>query len=93
MLNLNDITQIVVFGDSLSDSGNSFTLTGGIIPPDPPYDSGRFSNGPVALEYLAEDLELTLDLYYDDEEGNNFAVGGARTGTGNSNNDEIGKPN
>ncbi|MDJ0574531.1 MAG: SGNH/GDSL hydrolase family protein [Xenococcaceae cyanobacterium MO_234.B1] len=89
MLNLNNITQIVVFGDSLSDSGNSFTLTGGIIPPDPPYDSGRFSNGPVALEYLAEDLELTLDLYYDDEEGNNFAVGGARTGTGNSNNDDI----
>ncbi len=89
MLNLNDITQIVVFGDSLSDSGNSFALTGGIIPPAPPYYSGRFSNGPVALEYLAEDLELALDLYYDDEEGNNFAVGGARTGTGNSNNDDI----
>ena len=89
MLNSNDITQIVVFGDSLSDSGNSFALTLGIIPPDPPYYLGRFSNGPVALEYLAEDLELALDPYYDNDAGNNFAVGGARTGRDNSNNDDI----
>lgn len=89
MLNSNDLTQILVFGDSLSDSGNSLALTLGIIPPAPPYYLGRFSNGPVALEYSAEDLELGLDPYYDDGAGNNFAVGGARTGTGNSNNDDI----
>ena len=89
MLNSNDLTQILVFGDSLSDSGNSLALTLGIIPPAPLYYLGRFSNGPVALEYLAEDLELALDPYYDDNAGNNFAVGGARTGTGNSNNDDI----
>lgn len=88
MFNLNEITQIVGFGDSLSDSGNSFALTMGAIPP-PPYFFGRFSNGPVAIEYLADDLELTLDPYYDDLTGNNFAVGGARTGTTNSNNDDI----
>ncbi len=89
MLNSNDYTQIFVFGDSLSDSGNSLALTLGAIPPDPPYDSGRFSNGLVAVEYLAEDLGLTLDPYYDDGVGNNFAVGAAKTGTGNSNNDDI----
>ncbi|WP_052055619.1 SGNH/GDSL hydrolase family protein [Myxosarcina sp. GI1] len=88
MFDSNDLTQIIVFGDSLSDSGNSFALTLGAIPP-PPYYLGRFSNGLVAVEYLAEDLELTLDPYYDDGAGNNFAVGGARTGTGNSINDDI----
>ncbi|VEP18632.1 Hemolysin-type calcium-binding region protein [Hyella patelloides LEGE 07179] len=88
MLDLNDITQMIVFGDSLSDNGNSFALTLGAIPP-PPYFDGRFSNGIVAVEYFAENLGLTLDPFYDDGEGNNFAVGGAGTGTGNSNNDDI----
>jgi phospholipase/lecithinase/hemolysin len=89
MLNLSDTTEIFVFGDSLSDSGSSFALTFGAIPPDPPYFSGRFSNGSVAVEYLAEDWGLTLNPYYDDGDGNNFAVGGAKTGIGNSNNDDI----
>lgn len=87
-MNLTDISQIVVFGDSLSDSGNSFALTLGGIPPAP-YYLGRFSNGQVAVEYLAEDLEFALNPYYDDGAGNNFAVGGARTGRDNSNNDDI----
>jgi phospholipase/lecithinase/hemolysin len=89
VLNLEDVTKIVVFGDSLSDSGNSFALTFGIIPPSPLYYLGRFSNGPVALEYLAQDLELPLAPYYDERIGNNFAVGAAGTGENNSNNDDI----
>ncbi|MEO1006274.1 MAG: SGNH/GDSL hydrolase family protein, partial [Cyanobacteria bacterium J06638_38] len=89
MLNLDNISEILVFGDSLPDTGNSLALTLGSIPPDPPYSAGRFSNGLVAVEYLAEDLGLVLDPYYDDENGNNFAVGAAQTGTGNSNNDDI----
>ena len=89
MSNSNNYSQILVFGDSLSDSGSSFALTLGAIPPEPPYFSGRFSNGSVAVEYLSEDLGFTLDPYYDDGAGNNFAVGGATTGTGNSNNDNI----
>lgn len=89
MLDLNSITQMIVFGDSLSDNGNSFALTFGAIPPSPPYFDGRFSNGIVAVEYLASNLGFSLDPYYDNEDGNNFAVGGARTGTGNSNNDDI----
>lgn len=89
MLNLEAITQIVAFGDSLSDPGNSFALTWGIIPPEPNYYLGRFSNGQVAIEYLAQTLELPLNPYYDDRLGNNFAVGGAGTGENNSNNDNI----
>ena len=89
MSNSNDYSQIFVFGDSLSDSGSSFALTSGAIPPESPYFAGRFSNGLVAVEYLSEDLDLTLNPYYDDGAGNNFAVGGATTGTGNSNNDDI----
>ncbi len=89
MLNSNEYSQIFVFGDSLSDTGNSFALTFGVIPPDPPYVSGRFTNGSVAVEYLAEDLGFNLDPYDDDGVGNNFAVGAAKTGTGNSNNDDI----
>jgi phospholipase/lecithinase/hemolysin len=49
------INQIVVFGDSLSDTGNVFAATGGMTPPAP-YFQGRFSNGPVAVEYLADRL-------------------------------------
>jgi outer membrane lipase/esterase len=52
--------QIVVFGDSLSDSGNA----------------GRFSNGPVWVEYLAERLGLVLQPSR--AGGSNYAVGGAR---------------
>lgn len=89
MSNFDDLTSFFVFGDSLSDTGNSFAITMGAIPPDPPYASGRFSNGLVAVEYLAENLEFEIDPYYDNEVGNNFAVGGATTGSRNSNNDNI----
>ena len=51
--------QLVVFGDSLSDIGNA----------------GRFSNGPIWTERLAE--ALSLPLRPSDRGGQNFAVGGA----------------
>lgn len=37
------IDQLYVFGDSLSDTGNTYKATQGIIPPSPPYFQGRFS--------------------------------------------------
>lgn len=79
-------SKIFVFGDSLSDTGNSFNFTGGLIPPAPFYFNGRFSNGEVAVEILASQLAPTFTL----EPANNFAFGGATTGRGNSNEDDLG---
>ncbi|MCU0527177.1 MAG: SGNH/GDSL hydrolase family protein [Elainella sp. Prado103] len=77
-------TSLFVFGDSLSDTGNSFQFTQGLIPPAPFYFNGRFSNGPVAVDLLPTLLGVTL------QPANNFAFGGATTGRGNSNEDDLG---
>ena len=45
-------SSLVVFGDSLSDTGNVYAATGGVIP-GAPYASGRFSNGPIWLDTFA----------------------------------------
>jgi phospholipase/lecithinase/hemolysin len=59
-------TQIVVFGDSLSDEGNLFALDPSNVPASK-YYQGRFSNGQVWVEYLAEadllDAELVNNAY------------------------------
>jgi len=70
------ISQVISFGDSLSDTGNLFALTGGAIPPEPLYFDGRTTNGPVWVELLSIDLGVTL---------NNYAFSGARTGSENVN--------
>lgn len=69
---------ILVFGDSLSDTGNCHQLTQTshlpCIPPTPYYHQGRFSNGPIWIDYLKEDLKLPII---------NYAVGGAQSGDKN----------
>lgn len=81
---------LYVFGDSLSDTGNTFKATGGNIPPSPPYFQGRFSNGLNWVDYLGQDLGLTPTTIVDvagganPTEGINFAFGGATTGTANT---------
>ncbi|GBC13291.2 SGNH/GDSL hydrolase family protein [Rhizophagus irregularis DAOM 181602=DAOM 197198] len=46
---------IVVFGDSTCDNGNnSWPLTNYTYPPKEYYYNGRFSNGPVWVEYLSD---------------------------------------
>jgi phospholipase/lecithinase/hemolysin len=62
---LQNTSNLVVFGDSLSDNGNLFALTG---QPPPPYWEGRFSNGPIYAEQLAALLDVPLQ---------DLAVGGA----------------
>src|SRR6516165_2189718 len=64
--------SLYVFGDSLSDDGNIYKLTG---QPAPPYFQGRFSNGPVWVEYLPSFTDLS------GSSARNFAYGGAFTGT------------
>lgn len=79
------ITEIVVFGDSLSDTGNLFAhlISEGLpgFPPSPPYYYGRFSNGPVWVETLADGLGLTAPMP-SLLVGTNYAWGGAETGHG-----------
>src|SRR5262252_8504583 len=59
-------TAFYVFGDSLVDNGNDFIASHqfGLDPAVPPsvspnetYFKGRFSNGPIAFEYLWQMLE------------------------------------
>jgi outer membrane lipase/esterase len=67
-----DYNRLVIFGDSLSDPGNAFALTGNLL--FPPYDSlddslipdgpyavgrGRFSNGRTWIERLARKMRLS----------------------------------
>jgi len=72
-----DFEQIYVFGDSYSDDENFYNITKselGIGIPPPPYKDGRFSNGPVWVEYLAQDMGLNPSGI------TNLAVGGAKSG-------------
>jgi phospholipase/lecithinase/hemolysin len=59
------IEKIVSFGDSLSDNGNLYALTQWahsidsdepVIPKNPPYYQGHFSNGPVWVENLTRTI-------------------------------------
>jgi len=73
-------TPIVSFGDSLSDVGNFYAVTGGADPVSPPYRQGRFTNGPVWVEDLAKQLGARApqaSIFG----GSDYAVGGAQTGT------------
>ncbi|WP_295431192.1 SGNH/GDSL hydrolase family protein [uncultured Thiodictyon sp.] len=91
-VNAGAFSQLVVFGDSLSDPGNAAAMTtpigGGppVFPPSPPY-AYRFSNGPTAAEYLAQSYGVTVNQGWPtaNPNSNNFAVGGALNGDGNYN--------
>jgi outer membrane lipase/esterase len=68
---------VTVFGDSLSDNGNAFRVGGGVFPPSPPFFQGRFSNGPVWVENVVSELNLS-------DTSTNNAFGGATSGTANT---------
>jgi len=71
-------TQIVVFGDSLSDSGNLLATFS--IVPQAPYVDGRLSNGPVWVERIATRFGVTARPSF--RGGTNFAYGAANSGLG-----------
>ncbi|HHQ4660822.1 TPA: SGNH/GDSL hydrolase family protein [Aeromonas veronii] len=48
-------SRVVMFGDSLSDTGKMYKKMRGYLPSSPPYFNGRFSNGPVWLEQLGDE--------------------------------------
>jgi phospholipase/lecithinase/hemolysin len=75
-------SNMIVIGDSLSDQGNVAVIIGGQIPPPEYTDgivSGRFTNGLNYVDILAENLDLLVTPSV--LGGNNFAYGGARTGS------------
>ena len=59
-------SALYVFGDSLSDTGNNPAPSGS-------YYDGRYSNGPLWVEYLSDDLGLPYNA------SNNFAYSGSET--------------
>jgi phospholipase/lecithinase/hemolysin len=74
-------TSITVFGDSLVDAGNIFTLTGGATPnPAVGYFQGRFTNGFNYPDLLSIDL-FGVPTVASLQGGTNFAYGGARATT------------
>jgi phospholipase/lecithinase/hemolysin len=76
------ISGIVSFGDSLSDVGNDFIGSKGTEPdPAADYYQGHFSNGPIWLEYLAQNLGVATPTPAL-AGGTDYAFGGAQTGPG-----------
>jgi phospholipase/lecithinase/hemolysin len=71
------IPNLFIFGDSFSDQGNLFKLTHSLIPPNPPYFEGRFSNGLIWVDYFAAQLGIPQDAI------TNYAISGAKTGREN----------
>ena len=75
-------SQLVIFGDSLSDMGNAYNELGtwAMAHPEDYYD-GRFSNGPVWVEYLANELQLPTPAAntINTSSGRDYAFGGAFT--------------
>jgi outer membrane lipase/esterase len=63
--------RLVVFGDSLSDSGNNPS-------PSPPYFEGRWSNGFTWADRLAPRFDLGPALVPSSAGGSNYARAGAR---------------
>ncbi|MEM1097274.1 MAG: SGNH/GDSL hydrolase family protein [Planctomycetota bacterium] len=83
-------SDLVVFGDSLSDVGNvrqrSRDLTFGLfVTPDDRYDRVRFSYGSVWIDRVVDALDLDASTRSYRASGTNYAYGGAVAGTGSSN--------
>ncbi len=72
-------SRIYAFGDSLSDAGNDYIASGGVLPAGLIYSDGRFSNGPVWVQDLAADLHLPA-VKPSLAGGTDFAYGGAEAG-------------
>jgi cholinesterase len=69
-----DYSKLVIFGDSMSDIHRLYdytTTNWGESDPGPPNYDGRFADGPVAVEYLAQRLQLSAV---------NYAFAGATSG-------------
>ena len=80
---LPQISNLLVFGDSLSDMGNA-KASWLNVPDVPPYWQGRFSNGAVWVEYLSDAYSVNTTIGASTQPGDNRAFGGSQTGQGYS---------
>jgi phospholipase/lecithinase/hemolysin len=93
-----ELSDLFVFGDSLSDAGNSglrsqaFSGNPSTVFPPAPYAGGRYSNGPVAVEYLWSSYNPGGGFAPSLDGGTDFAIGGATTGIENFNEVNPGVP-
>ena len=78
-------SEIIVFGDSLSDTGNIVTRFGSLAPV---YSGDRLSNGPLWVERLAEKLGVSAPTA-SARGGLNYAWAGATTGSVSSASDDM----
>ncbi len=62
--------KVVFFGDSLSDQGLVYMMDNKVMPVDPPYYQGRFSNDKVWTDYVADNM---LQSHITSQ---NYAMGG-----------------
>jgi phospholipase/lecithinase/hemolysin len=69
------ISAVYGFGDSLTDTGNIDITSLGLIPLSPDYFNGRFSNGPIYIDYLAQAYGTQAAPAL--ASGTNYALGGA----------------
>jgi len=72
-------STLYAFGDSLSDVGNDYALSLGVLPTPLIYSDGRFSNGPLWVQDLSKKLGLGA-VKASLDGGRDFAYGGAETG-------------
>ncbi len=75
-------SQVFIFGDSLEDTGNLAALGGSPFPA--PYFMNRITNGPLAVDVLAEGLGLSAEAslhLIGPAVGTNYAVASARAHT------------
>jgi phospholipase/lecithinase/hemolysin len=72
-------TAVYAFGDSLSDAGNDSIATLGVVPVSGIYSDGRFTNGNVWVQDLAQNLGLP-PVKPSLAGGTDYAYGGAETG-------------
>ena len=77
------MTALIVFGDSLCDTGNARILRGEEAVPCPPHWQGRRCDGPLWVETLAARLGVPPPLP-SRAGGSNHACGGARSGSGHT---------
>jgi len=91
---IGEVNQLVVFGDSLSDTGNAAFFTGGVIPGPPTnYAVGRVTDGPNTTPATTGPFGLWVDQFapkinvadpgpgFTPAGGTNYAVATADTGS------------